>query len=420
MVTAPTSLLDPTGKTDVADKLQKWIGGLPNGTSVNDMTTAVIPPGVYLHEGGSAGAVTFGKRFFSLEASGATFVQRTKKPFAVVPDPSNGNSNVAGLWDIVYKPTNAVTRTFDGWLAGATAYQRATDKCKLLNRGRSFFSLRKCLAVRLRGIKTIGAAGLDPSYNDDYEAQNGINVHGCLDTELDECDVRQMFGNGLEANAFIESNGAYTAPLGLWVHDSNFSDFGRQAASLTYGGRFIWERCDLAGSVNGRSLIDMEPTTNRNPSGQDATVEGLYVLNCSVGKHRLGMVAAGLTNGDVRAIRVAGCRGQSIGISGTSFARAVIFEDNADTDTWSSPNMCKFAMGPQWGSQNIIVRRNKNIRVTEAVVKFHEGNGGVQNYLVAENECGGRPQFIDYNRPPWSGKFIPFTLPTPAHALRDL
>lgn len=428
-VTAPASLLDPTGKTDVADKLKGWIATVPNGTGVQDMTRAVIPPGTYLHEGGVAGAVTFGKRFVSLEAPGATFVQRMKKPFVVKADPSNGSGDVAGKWHIVYWPTQTVTRTFDGWLAGGSAFQRATAKCKLLNRARSFFGLRKCEAVRLRGVKLVGGAGPTPAFDKDYEAQNGIGNYGSRDIELDDCDVSQMWGNGVECNRYVEDDGTYTASLRFWAHDSGFSGFGRQAASLSYGGRFIYERCDVAGSPYGRSLFDMEPTTNRNDPTLGATVEGVYVLDCNIGVHRLGMMAAGLTIGDVRAIRVAGCRGIAIGTSGTMFARAVIFEDNVSTDTDSSPNMCKFARGPDWGAQYVIVRRNRDHYLSDAGVKMHDGqgNGGVTNYLVEANDFRGRgptsapaAQFIDYNDPPWSGKFVPFALPTPAHALRDL
>lgn len=424
--TAPTSLLDPTGKTDVSDKLSAWLNNVPDGASVNDMTRAVIPPGTYLVEGGLAGAVTLGAmNCISIEAPGATFVQRLKKPFRVQADPSNPTANPAGKWNVVYIPTNAVKLSMDGWLNKASAQDRITDKCWKLNRSRSVFRLNKCNRTRLLGLKVVGGSGTDNVFDADYEAQNIVTNYGCRDLELDDCDLGESFGNVIECNAYYENDGSYTAPIGLWAHDSGFHDADRQIMSLSYGGRFTVERCDLGGS--GRSLIDMEPTTDRNDPSFSATVDGVYVLSCNIGKHRLGMMAAGLTHGDVRAIRVAGCRGIGIGTSGTMYARAVIFEDCTDTDTDSSPNACKFAMGPAWGARNVIVRRMKNFYLSESLVKFHEGDGGAQNYSVSDNDCRGRgatsapvPQFIDYQQPPWSGKFVPFSLPTPAHALRDL
>lgn len=421
-------LFDPTGVDDIADALAAWINRVPDGTGAHDLTRVVLPPGTYRNEGGLAGAVTCGSiHDVSFDCPGVTFVQRTKKPFVVKVDPSNGNENSAGRWNIIYTPTNVAKATYEGWLAGAPAFERATAKAKLLNRGRSFFRLRKCERVRLRGMKIRGGAGTAPAYSADYEAQNGVNVHGSLDCELDDVEIGQTWGNGIEANAYVEDDGTYTAPLGLWVHDSALLSFGRQAASLTYGGRFIFERCDLGGSA--RSLIDMEPTTNRNDPALNATVQGVHVLGCNIGPHRLGMIAAGLTNGDVRGIRVAGCRGFGIGTSGTSYAQGVIFEDNVSTDSDSTPNPFKFAKGPQWGGKNLIVRRNRDWYVSEAGVQFHDGQGGggCTNYLVEDNDFRGRGQssapqrqFIDNNRPPWSGKFVPFDLPTPAHALRDL
>lgn len=420
-VTCPAGLLDPTGKDDVADKLRGWLATVPSGESATDMNHAVIPPGTYRNEGGIGGAVTMtGKANVSLDMSGVHFVQRTKRPFAVIADPSNGTENPAGRWNIVYTPTLATKATFEGWTNKVSAQERANAKCKLLNRERDFFKFNKCVRVRLRGARMTGGAGIDPTFDKDFEAQNGVGFYGSVDCEL-EVVIEQVWGNGIEANRYDESDGSYLPTVGLWVHDGSISDCGRQALSLSYGRAFTVERCDLAGSVNGRSLIDMEPTTDRNPPGQEATVQGVYVIDNRIGKHRLGMIAAGLTIGDVRNIYVARNVGNSIGISGTSVARRVIFEDNTDTDRDSSPNMCKFLRGPH-GGEDYIVRRNRGLRLTEAVVKFHDGgaNGGCTNYLVADNDAGGRPQFIDNNVPKWSGKFVPFTLPIPAHALRDL
>lgn len=412
---APSSLLDPTGTNDVADKLRSWLATVPNGYR------AVVSPGTYRHEGGVAGAVNMtGKLDVSLDWGGVKFIQKTKRPFVVVADSSNGNKTPGGRWNIIYGPTGAFKTYYEGWVNGVSAYDRAMDKRWDLNRARSFFKFNKCARLSLLGVSIIGAAGIDPAFSDDVESQNAIGWYGSLDCEMGDIDFRNLYGNGYEANRYDDPNGVYVPTKRLWCHDGNISDCGRQAMSLSYGGDYIVERMDLAGSIYGRALIDMEPTTNRNPDGQSATVQGVYVIDNHIGKHRLGMVAAGLTRGDVADIYVARNVGAAISTSGTMYARRVIYEDNTDTDADIPPNMCKFAMGPQWGARDVIVRRNKS-RVSESGVKFHDGqgSGGVVNYYVANNDFGGKPQFVDYNVPKWSGTFQPFSLPLPAHALRD-
>ncbi len=426
-VRVPASLLGPSGSNvDIADKLANWLrsgANVPSGPSATEMTRVVLPTGVFRNEGGTVGAVTL-DRWKNVKLEGNThFVQRTRKPFVVVADPSNGSLSPTGKWNIWYTPTSTLKLTYEGRVAGADAFERANDKCWSLNRARDFFRLRKCERVCI-ALKMTGCAGLDPPFNANYEAQNGLSVYGCKDIEVTG-RIDQTLGNGVEGNFFREPDGFYTPTSGLWIHDAYIHHFGRQVGSFTYGGNYIVERCDMGNT--GRSMIDMEPTTNRNPPGQEATVEGVYILNNVIGSHRLGMVAAGFTHGDVRNIRVAGNRGKGIGTSGVMFSRRVIYEDNVDTDRDQSPNAVNFAKGPDWGGEDIIVRRNTNHNISEAGAKFHGGNGGCTNYLAVDNDfrrdgstSRAMPQFLDTNVPKWSGTFTPFSLPTPPHALRDL
>ncbi len=430
-VRVPVSVLGPSGSNiDIADKLANWLrqgANVPHGASVTNRTRVILPPGVFRHEGGSAGAVHLDKwQNVILEGDNTQFVQRSRRPFVVIADSSNVSLDPVGKWNIWYTPTNILTIGYVGTVAGHSAFDRATDKCWTLNRARSFFRLRKCVLTSIgEGIRMTGCAGLDPVFNKNYEAQFGVGFYGCVECELGNGVIEQTLGNAVEGNRFNETDGSYTATSKLWVHGMNMHHFGRQVASLTYGGKYILERNDMGNT--GRSLIDMEPTTNRNPDGQGATVEGIYVLNNTIGTHTLGMIAAGETHGDVRWIRVAGNKGRGIGTSGRCVASGVIFEDNVDTDNDQSPEMCRFGSGVLWGGDNYIVRRNVNYDISETGVRFDGANGGCTNYLVIDNNFRRdgatsrvMPQFRDYAVPPWAGTFKPFALPTPSHRLRDL
>lgn len=374
-------------------------------------------------------------------------------------------------WNIIYTPTGAIRTAFTGQDPNTndTAYTQAIDKLADLSRARSMFQLTKCQRTVFRGIRFTG------SYNQAYigtggyvpelEAQDCVDWEGLTDCEVDSCWVEKFYGNGLEAQQFTEDDNSLVASIGLWVHDSHFSNFGRQISSLTYGGHYIYEDSYLGESA--RSGIDCEPTTNRVDPSLRATVDGVFFMNCTIGQHGLGLfslheiayVYAGCNKG------ATGNTGQ-IGTSGTAvvdFIRAEFNNDGGPTSTsrWT------FAEGESAGGQSIDIHFNDSptsgptVRllvlsgydnqadymigdiVQVAGIKYISRTGNVHtanrgnppasspadwanrgavtncgNYRSVGN-TGGTQQLID-NNPSGGGVYVPFRLPVPAHALRDL
>jgi len=194
-----------------------------------------------------------------------------------------------------------------------------------------------------------------------------------------------------------------------------------------------------AGDIN--DIVEEFPDTRTQPT---QTVDGLYIMDNRIGSHGLGALAL---HPFVKNVRYARNRGFQIGITSVCFAENIIIEDNVETSHEISPHAFIFArstggdtsvgnwgdVGDDFGGRNVLVRRNNMPGASHfELVKFGPANGGVHNYLVQNNvytgttspghDGGGGAQWWDETDPDWiaSHPFVPFTVPAPKHALRDL
>jgi hypothetical protein len=251
-------------------------------------------------------------------------------------------------------------------------------------------------------------------YDPDYESQDAMVWRGCIDCEVGDVTIEKFWGNGMEMQPFVENDGSYTATKGLWVHDSKLQNFGRQTLSLTYGGTAIIEDTYLG--ETSRSLIDCEPTTARVDPSLTYTMQDVHLLRLTIGYHRLGMFSA---HEGLGKVHIDGASGRAIGTSGTAVVSEFIAENCVEHPTDNSTYSWEFAAGTNVGGHSIVVKNNSGDGARTAVVHFKADNGGCDNYQVFGNLAGaGVAQVKDDGT--WAGTFVPFTLPVPAHALRDL
>jgi hypothetical protein len=222
--------------------------------------------------------------------------------------------------------------------------------------------------------------------------------------------------------------------VGIWIHDTDYNDFGRQTNTFSYGARFILEDCTMGGSA--RSLIDCEPTTAHVPAGVevpagvvlDSVVSDLHVLDCTFGHNNGGIgLHAGVTK-----VHIAGNDGYRPGLPSLCFAEQVIFENNHDTTTSTdgvASYGCRFgrilaadvnnAIGQDFGGLDLIVRNNVLIAHL-AAAKFEAGCDRYFSTANTVTDTNGQPRGNVPSGDDPSVNAPSFTLPVPAHALRDL
>jgi hypothetical protein len=330
--------------------------------------------------------------------------------------------NPADQWNVNYSPTNVVAQSFTGTYAlGSYAYDQAVKSAFDKNRARTMFVMAKNTRLRIRGAQFTGPYPFvyDPSlkttgYDPDYESQDAMVWRGCVDCEVGDVTIEKFFGNGMEMQPQVENDGSYTATKGLAVYNSHLANFGRQSLSLTYGGTAIIEDTYLGES--SRSLIDCEPTTSRVDPSLTYTMQDVHLLRCTIGYHHLGMFSA---HEGLGKVHILSCKGRAIGTSGPAVVSEFIAENCTEAPTDNSTYSWDFKAGVNVGGHSIVVKNNSGDGARTAVVHFGGDNGGCDNYQVTGNLAGaGVAQVKDDG--PWAGTFVPFTLPIPAHALRDI
>jgi hypothetical protein len=193
--------------------------------------------------------------------------------------------------------------------------------------------------------------------------------------------------------------------------------------SLTRGGEFIIEDCWLGGSF--RSLIDAEPVSNSVFGDLTAPVDGIYVLDCTIGSHVLGILAL---HAGSRNVLMRNCDGVEIVSSGVIIADHVIIENCNETSSDVPAYAFQFAglahddennnVGQDWGGHDFIVRNNVK-KVSVSGCNIH---AGCVRYSITGNNFGGKAQatFAGDLIPAVSSDFVSFTLPIPVHDLRVL
>ncbi len=332
-----------------------------------------------------------------------------------------------GTWNTFYTPTSTVSVPYTGSQAlGATAWDFADKHAFDLNRARTMFVMSKNTRLRVRGFQFTGPYGFvyDPTlatsgYDPDYESQDAMVWRACNDCEVGDVTIEKMWGNGMEMQPFVENDDTYTPTRGLWLHDSKLQNFGRQSLSLTFGYNAIIEDTYLGES--SRSLIDCEPTTTRLGTGTNPvltwTMQDIQLLRCTIGYHHLGMLSM---HEGLGRVHVQNCNGRDIGTSGAAVVDKCIFENNTESPSVLSDYSMIFNTGVHKGGDSIIVRNNAGQASRIAGVHFNADNGPCTNFQVINNLFGtGIAQFAD-DGGTGGLPFTPFTLPVPAHALRDL
>ena len=149
---------------------------------------------------------------------------------------------------------------------------------------RSQWVIRNSSGVVFRNLSLVGAhesgGTSEGAYVEDLETQHGFRLEGASDIELDRVNVSNVFGDFV----YIGRNDDHVPSKRIWIHDSTFSDNGRQGVAITDADGVVIERNHFSGTR--RSVIDIEPNTS------SSNAKNVFVLDNVVGPGRLLFVAS--------------------------------------------------------------------------------------------------------------------------------
>lgn len=164
-------------------------------------------------------------------------------------------------------------------------------------RKRSHWVIRRGSNVRITRLIVQGAnpqAGVTrPAYQVDKEAQQGFQLDGARNVELDDVAVYDVYGDFV----YMGRDEAGTWTSNVWIHDSEFVRNGRMGISVTSGRNVVVERNYI--SDTRQATVDLEP--NSQAGGAD----NIFILNNRIGPGRLLFLAAH-GRGPVNNVVVAG------------------------------------------------------------------------------------------------------------------
>ena len=190
--------IDAKGAVDVTSDLQRFVDGVPDGSTI-------AFPGNARYR--LDGTLTFaGRRDLTVEGNGATLFATT--------DGDRNRSHVR----------------FDG----------GTD-----------LLVRRLIVVGANPV----AGVTTPAYRVDREAQHGFELLGASRVELDGVVVTDVYGDTVYVGR--GSDGSLSSQV--WVHESRLARTGRQGISVTAGRDVVIERNEI--TQTRRSTVDLEPNT---------------------------------------------------------------------------------------------------------------------------------------------------------------
>ena len=195
VVPVPASI-DPTGRADVTNALQRFLASVPSGREILFRKAA------------------------RYRVEGTLFLRDRHR------------LTIDGNGAIVYATTRGKPDRAQWWIKGG-AHIIFRD-------------------LRVRGANPNAGTG-DSAYVAKLETQHGFRLEGVNGAELDRVQVNDVYGDFV----YIGRGKDRIPCRNIWVHDSQFSRNGRQGVAVTAATNVIIERNHL--SQTRRSTFDLEP-----------------------------------------------------------------------------------------------------------------------------------------------------------------
>jgi hypothetical protein len=236
-VVAPPGTIDATGAQDVTTAFNRFLAGVPNGSTV------MLPRNSRYRIEGTLRLQNHSN--VVIEGQGATF-------FA----------------------------SYNGLVKAVAGCSQLSSVCRYPNRTRAQWSLESDSNLLVRDLNVVGSSsnpGPNGAYEPALEAQHAFQILGGRDIVLDHVSARNVWGDLV--NVGKAQSGSVRSPTNVTIQNSTFHGASRQGWSITNGQHVTFVHNILYSAR--RSLIDVEANTS------DDQIAFITIRDNQLGSYRL-------------------------------------------------------------------------------------------------------------------------------------